>query len=369
MRRHPLRSLAMCAASVAACDGSQLPAGSGTIPRAQLLARFATLICDHLAPCCQANGFGYDSASCQRTAEASLAAQYTFVSSSNAIYDGQAARECLNAFTAAMPACGAKDVGWSELPLDENEFAFPAPVVAACRAVFKGTAPAGTACTSSKECAIPAEGVGYCDLYFAGRCVVYTTPYPHAAAGAPCIGTCGTTPGAASCYGSAPNIGSLPAECYPSDGLACGLAPGGARNDFVCLPPGAIGQSCEVGCIPNAVCNGASLCVAISEVGGPCESDAQCMASTFCDAGVCASPTDTGPCRDRNQDPNPRACSGAAYCDTATATCMPKKPDGASCTQHDACINDCGTPNGPVEIPSVCVTTIYPPAVACMGNL
>jgi hypothetical protein len=368
MRIQPWRLLAVCSASMVAC-GSQPLSGSGAIPRDQLIGQFAALICDHLAPCCQADGLAYDSASCRQTAQVDLAAQYTFVTSSHASYDGLAARGCLNAFAAAMPACGAADAGWNELPLDENEYAFPAPVVAACKDVFKGTAPAGTACTSSKECALPAEGLGYCEFYLSGECAVYTAPYPHAAAGAPCVGSCETIDGTP-CYGYAPTTG-LPAgaECYASDGLECGPAPGGAPGGSVCLSPGAIGQSCAGGCVPNATCNAASLCVAISELGGPCETDAQCVVGSFCDAGACASPRDTGPCLGPYQSPNSRACSSASYCDLATATCLPKMPDGASCTQHDACINDCGTPNGPREIPSVCVTTIYPSAAVCMGNL
>jgi hypothetical protein len=112
MTRRTLQLAAVWLASMAACDGSELLSGSGTIPRGQLLEQFAAIICDHLAPCCQADGLAYDSASCRQTAEVGFAAQYTFVSSSYASYDGQAARRCLSAFAAAMPACGAKDVGW-----------------------------------------------------------------------------------------------------------------------------------------------------------------------------------------------------------------------------------------------------------------
>jgi hypothetical protein len=364
MTRRTLQLAAVWLASMAACDGSELLSGSGTIPRGQLLEQFAAIICDHLAPCCQADGLAYDSASCRQTAEVGFAAQYTFVSSSYASYDGQAARRCLSAFAAAMPACGAKDVGWGDLPLDETEYAFPASVIAACKGVFTGTAPAGTACTSSKECAMPTQGVGYCDFY-AGSCLVYTTPYPHAAAGAPCFSSC-ATPDGSSCYGSAPTASYLTlAECYSSDGLACAPAPGGPKGDYVCLPPGAIGQSCASGCVAGAVCNAAALCVAISELGGPCETDTQCVEGTLCDAGVCASPSDSGPCI------SPRDCSSAAYCDFGTLSCMPKRPDGATCTQGDSCLDRCGslTSNSTwIGPPSICEKG-SPSATACMGVL
>jgi hypothetical protein len=371
------------------CSDTSDGTSHGLVARNELLAQFAAKICDHLAPCCRANGTAYDSTSCRRQAEAALSMRNVAVSSAWADYDATAAQQCLDAYVSSLPACSA-DVDWGALPLD-----FPTALApAACARVFTGKLPAGTTCKSSKECAQPVEGSAYCDLgYFgSGTCVVLSVAAPRAKAGGACAGECSATAsqGACSncrstgnsgvCYG--PDVDAdhpVISLCYGDDSLYCQFISPTAGS--VCVPAGALGQPCGNGrCVGSAICSPDDICVPLSVIGEACPGTETCVPGAFCDDGVCAAQRDTGPCGtvlaggqtavDRN------ACTSNSFCDALTANCTPKKADGAPCSQIDSCLSVCrmerkaggtGATSGAAN-QATCAKRTFPSEPACAGD-
>jgi hypothetical protein len=362
------------------CSDTSNGTSPGLIARQKLLAQFAEKICDHLAPCCQANGTAYDSTSCRREAEASLLKRNVAVSSAWVDYDARAAQQCLDAYVGSLPACSV-EVDWGALPLD-SPTTLPSAVMAACDSVLTGSLPAATRCNSSEECARPTEGTAYCDLgYFgSGTCVVLTVAAPRAKAGGACAGECSAT-GSGVCYGPAVDADNpVISLCYGDDSLYCGFI--SPSEGSVCLPAGAIGQPCGNGrCVAGAICSPDEVCVALSVIGEACSGTGACVSGAFCDDGICASPRDVGPCgtilAGGEVAVDRYACTSNSFCDVLTANCTPKKSDGAPCSQSDSCLGFCrsagdvggaGAANGAVN-QATCAKRTVPSQRACAGEL
>jgi hypothetical protein len=374
------------------CSDTSNGTSHGLIARQELLAQFAAKICDHLAPCCQANGTAYDSTSCRRQAEASLSTRNVAVSSAWADYDARAAQQCLDAYVSALPDCSA-EVDWAALPLEFPTTMAPA-VKAACDLVLKGNLPAAARCKSSKECAQPPQGIAYCDLgiFASGTCAVFTVASPRAKAGGACAGecsamassglcsTCRPAGSGGVCYGP-PGDADNPviSLCYGDDSLYCGFISPSAGS--VCVPAGAIGQPCGNGrCVAGAICSPTEICVPLSVIGEACFGTGTCVSGAFCDDGLCAAQRDVGPCgtvvAGGQVAVDPNACTNNSFCDVLTANCTPKKDDGAPCSQSDSCQGFCrsagdvggaGAANGAAN-QATCAKRTVPSQHACAGE-
>ena len=298
------------------CGGASIGTASGPIPRDQLIAQFAAVICDHLAPCCGAEGFAYDSASCQQTARASLSDRNILLSRTAAKYDPVAARQCLDAYASALPACST-NTDWAALPLDDI-YEEPTVVTSACRGVFTGTLPAGASCASDKECAQPEQGFAACDLGWSGLCYVYGTPAPRAVAGEACATDCDVTTGNGTCYGTAPTAATpVIADCYSDDGLYCTYDAGTGVS--VCAPLAGVSEVCTSrGCAAGAVCSQpGDVCTPLPAMGDSCASTGNCVDGAYCRAGTCVAPSDSGPCTnvgDTARAPAPRIVTSPPAC-------------------------------------------------------
>jgi hypothetical protein len=132
-----------CAAA-AGCGGGGTPE-----PLGQFESQFVAAFCQRVLACCSSAEFAavglqiVDQASCETAfapgPQSALGSGPGLVDAGLATYNGDAARACLDA-VAALP-CGM----WRSPLMPPN--------VPQCDGVFVGTLPAGSACTSSPECA------------------------------------------------------------------------------------------------------------------------------------------------------------------------------------------------------------------------
>ena len=301
---------------LAGCSGKSSQGASAPIPLDQLPARLATVWCDSLSPCCQADGIPYDRATCVRTAEENLTDSVNKLNRSTIKYDANVAGRCLDAYASVLGSCSDSE---------------SSTISTACDDLFAGTLPAGAACSSSNECAHPVGASAYCDISSSGAgpssggssgaggntstpmgtCVL-ELPAPHGKAGEACAGNCTVTSDSSSCSGapSGPGGNGSTAMCYRNEGLYCARAvvTGTVAIDSMCEPIAAIGQPC-------------------SDSGG-------CAAGTFCNAGTCSAQYSSGPC---GQVGTFDACASDAYCDLTAQQCISKSPDGAACSESTSC--------------------------------
>ncbi|MGE0789465.1 MAG: hypothetical protein AB7S26_27570, partial [Sandaracinaceae bacterium] len=128
----------------------------------------------------------------------------------------------------------------------------------------------------------------------------------------------------------------------------------------VCAPRAAEGEPCRQltrDCPDDLYCglgaDGSRVCLQLSDVGGECDSDAQC-ASGFCD-GTVPSPRGYGTCGMGGREGDACAsagCRAELYCDGAV--CRPRVDNGEPCTDDEQCRNRscsiemgrCGSPDG-----------------------
>lgn len=119
-----------------------------------------------------------------------------------------------------------------------------------------------------------------------------------------------------------------------------GDAPGGT-----CRPSGDEGAICASTvhrsgggsrCQSGLHCGEGGLCHGPRPAGGGCSDSGQCMDGLWCQANTCAPASALGgSCRDGDG----RSCVASAYCDESN-TCVPRLPDGASCTSSEQCVNE-----------------------------
>ena len=264
--------------------------------------------CDNIGPCCGQAGYAYDHDQCQAAAEAGMRSNIDSVRANpNIKYDPNAARTCLNAYTAMVQACH-----------DERDLGD------ACRYFFVGTLQAGEPCTSSAEC-VPGNSCQNVDGSSGMQCT--STSSAHGKLGDGCWATCteNGTGGSTCSSGRAPGSNPGNFTCFTNDGLYC-------DGMFHCANQPALGQPCVKG--------------------DPCAGDAFCD-----DTGLCAAKRTTGSCVSTSA-----ACAASAYCASSTLQCTPRQATGSACTIGSECPITDRCANG------TCKQRTIASAGACMGN-
>jgi hypothetical protein len=241
-------------------EGSDAP-----VPQSEFPTRFADLVCDSLANCCQSAGFAMDVTGCKQAQVARRSAALSMADPQKVEYDARAAGECLAAARSVI-RCGQ---------LESVE----AP---ACDDVLRGKLQLGEPCTESDECQ-PQPGEPYirCASQGDDALSVCTTErgqeWPRGARGEACTMTCFDD----DCSGIAvpvPNLagGEAPfpraeVACFRNDGLYC--------ERGTCARTLAVGRACddEAACSGNAFCDrDTRTCVTPRADGEPCGADSQC---------------------------------------------------------------------------------------------
>lgn len=266
-------------ALLGACSGKTTSAAP--IARTDITSEYAKALCESIQGCCSTGQMGYDQAACEAAAKAQLDQE---LPTTSAGYDANAAGSCLAEIRGVWSSCA-----------DAPETAAPS-----CQRVFFGSKNPGEACTSSFDCALPAEGHAECNSFGttsgSGRqCIVVRT----AQKGDACIST-----------SAAPPAGKTFGDCYS------------AGSPFYCD-------------------NVSSTCQPRKSAGDACQFDNDCAEGNTCTSGKCASaPSEGQSCS--------FTCAKGFYCDFASATCRAQIKAGAACDTNgpSPCADDGRCDNG-----------------------
>jgi len=304
-------SRAACVAVVAvatllgACDSSD---SGPPVPKEDFPRLLADALCNNIGPCCEQAGYPHDKAVCHTAAETELRAEMERTRPANVVYDANAARACLDAYTAVVTSCQPENA-----------------LGDACRYIFAGTVSSGQPCASTEECT---PGTSCQRPADAGALQCGTSPTQvHGTQGQSCRSTCTDGAGSTTCSGSGGPGQGTPgtASCFTNDGLYC-------DSMYICAVMPALSQ--------------------------PCTATTPCAGEAFCDSGVCAAKRTSGSCGQLND-----GCAATAYCDTATRQCQLRKSTGAACTTSSEC------PTTDRCRLATCRTRTIATASSCLGNL
>lgn len=266
------------AAALAACSSG----GDSGGPAQDWYAKYAHAICTGIAPCCKAEGNPHDPAACVQffTYLGNAGLQHSLDNGGH--FDAAAADQCLSELQGYFDSCSGSGSG---------------PDV--CQRVVDGTAPAGGACQTDFDCAVPAQGTVSCLLGSGssshGTCVQHLP----AEEGKPCDT-------------SSANQTTV-YDCSSDPAFYCDY------NSNTCVKKLAVGQSCDTGtCVDDASCqpdaqSGASTCQPLAALGAACAGYGSCVSDAYCDSGTCVAKLAAG-----------ASCTGdecLGYCDSTTNTC------------------------------------------------
>jgi hypothetical protein len=275
---------------------------------------FARLIaeahCKNIGPCCQERGFAHDLDECLAGVDDELRSEIEKSRANpNLTWDGDAARECLDAYTAVVKECRDDD--------DLGDV---------CRYIFAGRLEVGQTCASSSECIRGSTCQRTVDGS-ASQCSLPAAP-TRGALGDGCFATCTErTGGGSNCsVGSGPGTTPGTTSCFTNDGLYC-------DSTFRCARHPTVGEPCS------------------AAPGIPCAGDA------YCDLGTCTARRATGSCATTSA-----ACALTTYCDVAQQ-CVPRKSTGAACQSSEECLSSDQCVNG------ACLKRSIASASKCRGNL
>lgn len=229
------------------------------------------VVCEWLAPCCEAFGLQLSAGSCSTNIEAGFAADFASADPDNYTYDPDLAGDCLATARKLYDNLGC-----------ELEEANISPAVnETCERVFTGKLEPGAPCAATIECAAePGDRRECTSLDFEDDEATVCVIERRAAEGESCYWTC-TKEGALSfCSGSGPETPALQGQCHTSDQLYC--------VDGVCARQPTLGESCA----GNATCHEGyclnDICVPAGESGDPCQSDVECSDNLYCEGTACA---------------------------------------------------------------------------------
>lgn len=294
--------------------------GPSPVPQADVPTELAKALCARYFKC----GAVKDEAAClrQSTDGLQLSTYEAQISAGKIIYDGAAARRCLDAFK--VGEC--------------LTFSFDEYGSGDCDQVYTGQVKGGESCASTVECVKE----DYCALTLTGSM---------------CSGTCtlrvaegGTADSSAQCAKDlvlyqgkcvaklaegAPCANTLPA-CDSSKGLYC-------NGELRCAKPQDVGQSCDMNsrCGPFYTCI-AGQCAKALDVDASCAGPANsvggtlCKIDLYCESGakVCKAPGGQGAtCTSDSACNDPFVCSKAVL--AASGTCQPRATENQSCAETD----------------------------------
>jgi hypothetical protein len=288
------RWLVLCGALSSACGGG------GAIPVDEIAATTVDVECQVDVRC----GYYPDVATCKSIVSPLAAQVADEVKAGRVIYDGAAARTCLDAIGAL--SCKKSDL-------------FQQP--SACDDAYKGTAAEGESCTTGEVC-------------LSGTCLKVAC----AASVACCAGTCGAVrtvvDAGGDCKGSTKSCAT---------GLFCGDDGQGGQ---VCQPRRALGAPCAAGlqcaagltCSRPATTGAMATCVPYPQEGQDCSAtyglcdapDQHCDATTM----KCARDVGVGAACLPGDD----SCPPYARCDAATHACVAQRGLGGACAAQRDCL-------------------------------
>lgn len=259
-------------------------------------SQFIAEYCAVFMPCCEQAGMGSNPAQCQQILGAFSAALN---------FSAEQAQECLEQMRAASAEPDFCATGPTNAPACDTAFTSPG-----------GTVPPGGECTTSGDCAEPANGTASCHFEYdaetgssTSKCLVEMDGKQ----GDACIGTVedGFTSHVADLSGVAEGY-----VCDMAKGLYCD------RDELVCKPVAQLNEQCSF--------------------------DHPCAIGTVCDfaSSTCQKPAAVG------EDCSATECEDGAYCDGDTNKCAPAKAGGEACDssrecQSGSCLNQkCEAING-----------------------
>ncbi|MGZ3448254.1 MAG: hypothetical protein ACXVEF_01575 [Polyangiales bacterium] len=229
-----------------ACSSGGSGGGNATpLPEDDYCTRFVDEVCKIIVPCCAGISSPATDASCKSAYGAQCQSDRDKAKSNGLAYDAQAAGNCVSAISSYVVDCKSRPAS------DPVSVALNA----ACDGVYAGTVANGGACTTSTQCAHPANAMVSC---VAGKCLIQPRPK---------IGEdCGSTTAFVTC----------------EDGAFCD----GTTKKCVALP--AAGSPCAAvsQCAVGTYCDAAKVCQPKKPVGASCASSNECAG--VCTAGTCA---------------------------------------------------------------------------------
>jgi hypothetical protein len=292
--------------------------GGGSIPIEELGNELQEAFCSRIVRC----GLVDDVASCSELIDFNDEEIQAGVAAGTIDYDGELARDCLDAFAAA--SCdGSSESARVEPP--------------SCREAIRGTVADGGACENSNECASGDCMLTSCQMACCpGTCA---TTVEDAAIGASCAA--GPCVEGAFCDATQICRALINADqaCNNSGECNYGLYCEQTTGPGVCRDAPNRGDSCPVGdCadLGDRCDMGTMTCVALSAAGGPCMDFFSCQAQLVCASttNTCAEPPSVGQaCPDF-------VCAANGWCDSTNMMCAADKADGMPCTGNGECASD-----------------------------
>jgi len=248
--------------------------------------QYPSAYCAAAAPCCKAVGKNGDQDACEQATFAQLALIKDSGSFDKA--KGQSCITRLKALAGKSDACATLDAG---VPECQGAISVSTGPV--------GKAP-GEACSSSTECAPPAEGEVRCEEVGLEAKKICQHVLPGKENATPCVGDTRQT----LVVNEDPKLAvGVVYRC--GEGLRCDA------SSRVCIPGVAVGGSCiaSFDCTKDAYCAQGTCAAALAD-GAPCAEDDSCKSRSFCSSKKqCAPYLDPGAaCSD---DPDSRCFGGA----------------------------------------------------------
>lgn len=317
---------------VAACGGDD--DSGGPISAAEFNQRFEEAICNFYVNC----GLLENRAQCAQIeldAHGATEAMLAGVEMGTVTFDPDAAATCLTRFS----TCERYSV-----------FGLTSAAAAACSNVFHGTVAAGGACTDRSQCASNSCSLA-CDpgTCCEGTCVGDTPTLVYVKLGETCgngkvctDSQCDRT--TSTCAALKP-VGSVCNEGFECETQHC-------DND-VCADTVATGGACsnEDDCVLfGDECDGTTkTCTPVGLTGDACVDSGDCSPAYTCGT---AKTCELGPFLGQPCESN---CVDRTYCDSATTTCVARKPDGATCVENNECDGGTCTTQGTCVTKPLCI--------------
>jgi hypothetical protein len=309
--------------AVSACHHTTTP----PLDKADLASAFIDAECTHLVKC----KVFPDSDSCHRAYIGINfvvdATQFAAIDAGKVIYDGVAARECIDSYATA--SCDRTD-----------ESARISPE--ACDRILEGTMGAGASCALDNECVSKSCDIPVCVVQCCrGACTSGPAPTRQ-----PVGGSCLSAPCAAGTYCDLTSemcvpLVALNGSCMQDYQCVFGLACFGGS----CAAAPIVGQTCTtpISCRDlGTTCNQTTKqCIDVGLPGAACTTAADCSQFYQCDAtGHCAEGSGLGgPCMSSND-----CFPDQTYCAIPTGQtagmCAASQPDGGTCTDDRECASD-----------------------------